>query len=162
MNPAYTRDTGFGLDAVKASDRVATLNSGDAGAEAANNGTQIDRLALTRHRLSAAICVPYKATLQAGKTLTSLKVKLQHRSSTSGAGSTWADYTAALGGSTGSVSKTTTGVGNDILQHNIDCSGAKRYVRTVVTADFQATTTGSTLDIDAVVAVFGPGQENPL
>lgn len=155
FNVPNVRDIGFAIDSVKASDRVATINSGDV--QATQNGTQIDRLALTRKRLSVVGVLPFKVTVAATKLLNSLVLKLQHRSSTAGAGSTWADFT----GATVSTSKTTTGILNTVLELAVDISGVKRFMRFAVTPTWSSTVTGSTLDLDAVVAVFGPGDENP-
>jgi hypothetical protein len=149
-------DPAHHLHPVKASARVATINAGDATAEQANNGLQIDRRSLPREFRSVLLSQPFRITQAAAKSVI-VKIKGQHRSSTTGAGSTWADVTAALGGSTGSRTISSTGATDSVVSVGLPLAGCKRYVRQVVTPDFNATTTGPLLDLDAGVATFvGP------
>jgi hypothetical protein len=150
---------------VKASARVATLNAGDTGAELARNGLQIDRFALPRTFRSVEVVQPFRITQDTARSLT-VKLKVQHRSSTTGAGSTWADVTALLGGSTGTKTVTNTTTSTDQVTDSaavvgIPLAGCKRYLRCVTTPDVSATTTGPTFDLDAAVAVFSGPDRTP-
>lgn len=146
---------------VKASARAATRNAGDTGAAAAVNGIEIDQQDLPRTFRGVHFVQPFRITQASGKSVT-VSIKAQHRSSTSGAGSTWADVTAATyGGSTGAKTVSSTGANDAVAQVGIPLSGLKRFIRSRVTPAFSATATGPTLDLDAALAVFSGADRTP-
>lgn len=161
MNFALQQNLNHLVHPVKASARAATRNAGDTGAAAVINGSEIDLAELPRTFRTAQLVQPFRITQAASKSVT-VGVKGQHRSSTSGAGSTWADVTAAAhGGSTGSKTVSSTGATDALATTSIPLSGLKRYFRTRTTPAFSATATGPTLDLDAAVVVFAGADRTP-
>ena len=137
------------------------------GAETVINGQQIDLdpagSDVARRFRGVEIDIPLKVISDSGVTM-AVGLKAQHRSATSGAGSTWADQTAAAqGASTFSKTVGNTGTSTDetnrgMLRGEFPIVGSKRYLRIVLTPTPSTTgATGSSFEIGKAVArLVGP------
>ena len=161
MSVAMQRDVGAYILAVGASNPI-VLNSSVGGDEAEINGFSIDRELVTPGQslqLSCQAAVQYSYSLAAAKVVV-LHYNMQHSS----AASSWLDY-ADKDGSTrtertvGTTASTGAQTGNGTLRSNFDLSGAKRYVRLQIEADFTGAATDD-MDIGSMI-VFGGYDTTP-
>jgi hypothetical protein len=135
------------------------INSGDTDSGTEVAGVQIDLQDTTGQRFRRCkVSFPYSVTVDTTGTTVSFASNLQHRNTTSGTGSTWADFgTAPSAHVTGG--STTTGASIGAMEYEQDLTLANRYIRVQVTPTFSATTTGlALLTYSGVVELKDPNR----
>ena len=151
--------------------QATAIASGATGNQTAVTGIQIDQNSLPRKFNAAKAVVEVQYSLTTGRTL-AFSVDFQHRSATSGAGSTWANFGTTGNTLTVNNATTSTSTGDVVHQATFEGEGvyrtAKRYVRvninpTSAGGDFidSTATANGTFRLKGGVIVFGGADEMP-
>lgn len=112
------------------------------------NGATIDRHALDNLYLSGVAAVTVAASLGAGETV-SIAIGVEDSPN----GSTWAEYQKDVVNVIGDPSSTGAQTVTDVATANIDLSGARQYVRLVVSPDVGSTS--ASLAMSGVLVLGG-------
>jgi hypothetical protein len=140
MNPSFMRNIGAYFACVPGLASVAKTTSTDG---SALNGLTFDRNSYAAMLLSCKVSVLCAAVLASDETLT-VACALEDSAN----GSSWAEYSTAAADVVISES------GNAVAEFNFDLSGARRYVRPVITPTLSATS-ADTVTLGAIVNVGG-------
>ena len=161
MNLSTHRYIGEAIKPVNALKQLGEMDSGDTGAVTAQNGVAINRISGFGQRFeSVDIAIAVWVAQDSGRSLV-VNSKLQNRETTSGAGSTWADFGATGEVKTFQNTSTVTGVElNGVHRYTRNLNGADKWIRIVVTPVPGATTTGDQLTL-AAVAILGGAEKLP-
>lgn len=120
----------------------ASLDSGATDHATEVNGSQVDLQTVTGQRYRRVkVAFPYSVSVATTGTTVSFASNLQHRDTTTGTGSTWADFGTAPAAHVTTTS-TSTGAHEGVFEYEDNLTLANRYIRVQVTPTFSATTTG--------------------
>ncbi len=120
----------------------AALDSGATDHATEVNGVQVDLQANTGQRYRRVkVTFPYSVSVATTGTSVSFASNLQDRDTTSGTGSTYADFGTAPSAHVTTTS-TSTGAHEGVFEYYQELTLANRYLRVQVTPTFSATTTG--------------------
>lgn len=165
-------DIGAGVEVVDAvAEHGADVESAATGNQTTVTGVAVDLTGLARKYNSVKVAVVGNFDLSTGRIL-AFKVDLQNRSTTTGAGSTWANF-----GTTGTtltqsnVGTTATATGIFLHQATFEGEGifrtAKKFIRTVLTPTdaggdwVDDTSTGNNFRVKSTIYIFGTPDELP-
>lgn len=155
-NISAHRYIGEVIKPVNALKQLGSIDSGDTGAETAQVGLAINRISGHGPRFeSVDIAIAIWVEQDSGRSMV-INSKLQNRETTSGAGSTWADFGAT--GETLTLQNTSTETGvqlNEVLRYTRNLNGADKWIRVVVTPVPGATATGDQLMLAALAILAG-------
>jgi len=130
---------------------VAAIDSGDTtgGVGATADGNPIDLRPTGRRYQSLKMLISYYASIATGFVV-KIAANLQDRATTSGTGSTWADF----GTAPTTHSLATTGITYGEFPWNQDLRAAKRYLRVQACPSFVTATGGGATDTGSVVQLW--------
>ena len=146
------------INVAYAGDPVSAMNSGDTGNGTERNGDQFDLQGVTGRRYRKVhVALPYDYSLASGITQT-VASNLQHRETTSGTGSTWADFGTAPSNHTLTNSATNAATGQGKMLYEQDLTSAGRYLRVQWTPSWSTTATGSLANFNPVLILSDANQ----